>query len=68
MRKIAERLAERDYSARTNIKQNDEIGASLARTLDILVDRSELADAESQKLEKSRAASLFNMASSCARL
>ena len=37
MKNIAERLAERDYTARTDIKQNDEIG-ELARTLDILAD------------------------------
>lgn len=60
MKKIAERLAERDYSARTNIKQNDEIG-ELARTLDILAERLELADAESQKLEKLRREFIANI-------
>lgn len=53
-------MAERDYSARTNIKQNDEIG-ELARTLDILAERLELADAESQKLEKLRRKFIANI-------
>ena len=53
MKNIAERLAERDYSARSNISQQDEIG-ELARTLDELAGRLQLADEESQKLEKLR--------------
>lgn len=60
MKNIAERLAERDYTARTDIKQNDEIG-ELARTLDILAERLELADAESQKLEKLRREFIANI-------
>ena len=60
MKNIAERLAERDYTARTNIKQNDEIG-ELARTLDILAERLKLADAESQKLEKLRREFIANI-------
>lgn len=53
MRKIAERLADRDYGARSNIRQDDEIG-ELARTLDVLAERLETADRESQQLEQLR--------------
>ncbi|MDO4920284.1 MAG: ATP-binding protein [Phascolarctobacterium sp.] len=53
MRNNAERLAERDYEVRNDIVQKDEIG-ELARTLDILAQRLQLADEESQKLEKLR--------------
>ena len=60
MKRIAERLADRDYSARGNITQNDEIG-ELARTLDVLAERLELADAESQKLEKLRREFIANI-------
>lgn len=60
MKGIAERLAERDYSARSNIKQNDEIG-ELARTLDELSGRLQLADEESQKLEKLRREFIANI-------
>ena len=60
MKNIAERLAERDYKARTQIKQNDEVG-ELARTLDVLAARLELADAESQKLEKLRREFIANI-------
>lgn len=60
MKKIAERLAERDYGARSNIKQNDEIG-ELARTLDELAGRLQLADEESQKLEKLRREFIANI-------
>ncbi len=60
MKNIAERLAERDYGARTSISQNDEVG-ELARTLDVLAERLELADAESQKLEKLRREFIANI-------
>lgn len=60
MKGIAERLAERDYSARSQIKQNDEIG-ELARTLDELAGRLQLADEESQKLEKLRREFIANI-------
>lgn len=53
MRNNAERLAERDYKARNGLRQQDEIG-ELARTLDVLAQRLQLADEESQKLEKLR--------------
>ena len=60
MKNIAERLAERDYKARTQIKQNDEIG-ELASTLDVLAQRLQLADEESQKLEKLRREFIANI-------
>ena len=60
MKNIAERLAERDYGARSQIKQNDEIG-ELARTLDELAGRLQLADEESQKLEKLRREFIANI-------
>ncbi len=60
MKNIAERLAERDYNARSQIKQHDEIG-ELAKTLDLLADRLQLADAESQKLEKLRREFIANI-------
>ena len=60
MKNVAERLAERDYSARSNISQQDEIG-ELARTLDELAGRLQLADEESQKLEKLRREFIANI-------
>ena len=60
MKNIAERLAERDYKARSNIKQNDEVG-ELAKTLDLLAERLQLADEESQKLEKLRREFIANI-------
>lgn len=60
MKNTAERLAERDYAARTNIHQQDEVG-ELAQTLDVLAQRLELADAESQKLEKLRREFIANI-------
>lgn len=60
MKNIAERLAERDYKARSNIKQNDEIG-ELAKTLDLLAERLQLADEESQKLETLRREFIANI-------
>lgn len=60
MKNIAERLAERDYKARSNIRQNDEVG-ELAKTLDLLAERLELADEESQKLEKLRREFIANI-------
>lgn len=60
MKNIAEHLAERDYKARSNIKQNDEIG-ELAKTLDLLAERLQLADEESQKLEKLRREFIANI-------
>ena len=60
MKLIAERLANRDYQARCNIKQNDEVG-DLANTLDILAERLEVADAESQKLEQLRREFIANI-------
>ncbi len=60
MKNVAEHLAERDYSARSNISQQDEIG-ELARTLDELAGRLQLADEESQKLEKLRREFIANI-------
>ena len=45
---------------RNNITQEDEVG-ELARTLDVLAKRLELADAESQKLEKLRREFIANI-------
>ena len=60
MKNVAEHLAERDCSARSNISQQDEIG-ELARTLDELAGRLQLADEESQKLEKLRREFIANI-------
>lgn len=60
MKNTAEHLAERDYKARSNIQQNDEVG-ELAKTLDLLAERLELADEESQKLEKLRREFIANI-------
>lgn len=60
MRNNAERLAERDYQVRNDIAQKDEIG-ELAHTLDILAERLQLADEESQKLEKLRREFIANI-------
>jgi signal transduction histidine kinase len=53
MKKTALRLADGQYTAKTNIQQNDEIG-ELANTLDILADRLDIASHESDKLETMR--------------
>ena len=60
MKEIAMRLADKDYKARCNISQNDEIG-ELANTLDVLSERLQLADEESQKLEKLRREFIANI-------
>jgi signal transduction histidine kinase len=60
MKEIAMRLADKDYKARCNINQDDEIG-ELARTLDVLSERLQLADEESQKLEKLRREFIANI-------
>lgn len=60
MKDIASRLADRDYTARCNIVRNDEIGA-LAETLDELSGRLQVADEESQKLEKLRREFIANI-------
>ena len=60
MRDNAEQLAERHYEVRNNVTQNDEVG-QLARTLDVLAERLQLADAESQKLEKLRREFIANI-------
>ncbi|HSR04175.1 MAG TPA: HAMP domain-containing protein, partial [Proteiniclasticum sp.] len=49
----AGRLSEGDYSAKTLVKQKDEIG-DLAATLDILSERLDLASKESERLEQTR--------------
>ena len=60
MKEIAMRLADKDYKARCDIEQNDEIG-ELANTLDVLSERLQLADEESQKLEKLRREFIANI-------
>lgn len=60
MKNIALRLADKDYAARCNIDRKDEIG-DLAKTLDILSERLQLADEESQKLEKLRREFIANI-------
>lgn len=60
LKTIAERLGEKDYSARSNIIQDDEIG-ELARTMDVLAERLQLADEESQNLEKLRRSFIANI-------
>lgn len=53
MKKTALQLSKGDYTAKTNIKQNDEIG-ELADTIDVLSDRLDIASHESEKLEAMR--------------
>lgn len=53
MKKTALLLADGEYTAKTNIKQDDEIG-ELAKTIDILSDRLDEASHESEKLENMR--------------
>lgn len=60
MKDIAEKLADKDYSVKCNLKRNDEIG-DLAKTLDILSERLKLADEESQKLENLRREFIANI-------
>jgi signal transduction histidine kinase len=60
MRNNAERIAERDYDARNNLTQRDEIG-ELARSLDVMAERLQVADVESQKLEKLRREFIANI-------
>ena len=60
MKNIVDRLADKDYTVRTNIKQQDEIG-ELAAKLDVLAQRLGLAEEESQKLEKLRREFIANI-------
>lgn len=53
MNVTAKRLADGDYTAKTSITQEDEIG-DLAKTLDYLSGQLDEASKESQRLEKSR--------------
>lgn len=53
MNNSALKLVDNDYSAKTNVEQDDEIG-QLAKTLDILANRLDQASMESEKLEKMR--------------
>ncbi len=53
MKVTALRLANGDYTAQNNIKQNDEIG-QLANTLDVLTERLDTASRQSAKLEQMR--------------
>ncbi len=47
------RLAKKDYTAHTNIKQNDEIG-EVAATIDQLAEKLKLADQQNEHLEQLR--------------
>lgn len=60
MRDNAEQLADRHYDVRNKITQKDEVG-ELARTLDVLAERLQLADEESQKLERLRREFIANI-------
>lgn len=60
MNNTALQLIHGDYTAKTNIKQEDEIG-ELASTLDILASRLDLASHESEKLEKMRKEFIANI-------
>lgn len=60
LKNIVDRLANKEYTVRTNIKQQDEIG-ELAQKLDILAERLGLAEEESQKLEKLRREFIANI-------
>ena len=53
MKKTALTLAEGDYSVKTGIKQDDEVG-ELANTIDILSERLDKASHESEVLQKQR--------------
>ncbi|MEI7885033.1 MAG: HAMP domain-containing sensor histidine kinase [Clostridia bacterium] len=53
MKTTALRLVNSDYTAKNNIKQNDEIG-ELSLTLDVLAERLELANIQGKKLEQLR--------------
>lgn len=60
MKQTAGRLAEGEYTAKTNIQQNDEIG-QLANTLDILALRLDTASHESENLEIMRREFMANI-------
>lgn len=60
LKKFVDRLANKEYAVRSNIKQQDEIG-ELAQKLDILAERLGLAEEESQKLEKLRREFIANI-------
>lgn len=53
MKNAALLLTEGNYAAKTGVRQNDEIG-ELAGTIDILSERLDEADLESEKLQKQR--------------
>ena len=67
MKEIAMRLADKDYKARCNITQDDEIG-ELARTLDVLSERLQLADEESQNWKSFVANLSLTFLMNCVRL
>ena len=60
MKDAAERLAAGDYSARSFVQQNDEIG-ELAVTLDGMAGRLEEADRETKQMEKMRKEFIANI-------
>ena len=53
MKKTAEKMAEGNYTVRSGVQQNDEIG-ELGKALDILGERLEIASQESAKLDQLR--------------
>ncbi len=60
MENTALRLVNGEYTAKANIKQDDEIG-ELANTIDILADRLDAASYESEKLENMRREFIANI-------
>lgn len=60
MKKTALRISNGEYTVKTNIKQDDEIG-ELANTLDILAERLNEASYESEKLETMRREFIANI-------
>lgn len=60
MKKTALQITNGEYTAKTNIKQDDEIG-ELANTLDILAGRLDEASRESEKLETMRREFIANI-------
>lgn len=60
MKNTAEQLAAGDYTARSYVRQNDEIG-ELADAIDNMAGRLELADRETQKTESIRKAFIANI-------
>ncbi len=60
MERITKELADGDYSAKTGIRQKDEIG-SLAQHIDLLAERLDDASKEREKMEEMRRAFIANI-------